>query len=123
MVGACRSNQAGGHAWVIDGYHDYSTTVDHVYMWYMASSDSLSYYQYDYCYTEAQKQQLIPDVNEGDIEHEYSYYSSKYLLMNWGWDGQNNNVKCWFSGSAWPSTNNDYTYNPTIVYNFRQEDA
>lgn len=126
MVGAY-ANQYGnyyldGHAWVIDGYHDYRTTIDAVYMWYMASADSLSYYNYDLCYTEEEKQLYIPDVNEGDIEHDYSYSSSQYLLMNWGWDGQNNNVKCWFSNNNWPTTNNNYPYNPVIIYNFRQED-
>jgi hypothetical protein len=120
MVGA--EGSAGKHAWVIDGYHDYRTTTDAVYMWYMASSDSLSYYNYDLCYTEEEKQLYIPDVNEGDIEHEYSYSSSQYLLMNWGWDGQYNNVKCWFSNGNWPTTNNSFPYNPIIIYNFRQED-
>lgn len=116
------NNYSGGHAWVIDGYHDYRTETDAVYMWYMASADSLSYYNYDLCYTEEEKQLYIPDVNEGDIEHDYSYSSSQYLLMNWGWDGQNNNVKCWFSNNNWPTTNNSFPYIPVIFYNFRQED-
>ncbi len=120
MVGA--NDGSSGHAWVIDGYHDYRTTTDAIYMWYRASADSLSYYDYTVCYTEAQKQQFIPDVNEGDIEHEYTYSAQQYLLMNWGWDGQDNNVKCWFSNGNWPTTNNDYPYNPVIIYNFRQED-
>ena len=60
--------------------------------------------------------------NDGEIEHEYSYSSFQYLLMNWGRDGLNNKVKCWFSNNNWPTTNNSFPYNPIIIYNFRQED-
>ena len=116
------NNYSGGHAWVIDGYHHYTTSIDRVYMWYRASADSLSYYEYDHCLTEAEMQSFFPNVNEGDIEHEYSNGISKYLLMNWGWDGEDNNVKCWFTGSEWPTTNNDYPYNPVILFNFREDE-
>ncbi len=116
-----------GHAWIIDGYKDYETITEKRYRWYMASSDSLSYYNYDLCYSEAQKQQLAPEVNEEDVFYEYAYYRNKYLNMNWGWDGDENGngspeigrlAFFIFPESTWPSNVNGYNYYPFIVASF-----
>lgn len=119
MVGAySTSYYTGGHVWVIDGYRDYEATVDKSYRWYMASSDSLSYYTYDLCYTEAEKQQYAPEANEEDIFHEYTYGSDTYLRMNWGWDGNGDTAHYYLSNSSWPTYVNGYNYYPMIVTDF-----
>lgn len=104
---------------VIDGYRDYEKRRDKSYRWYMATTDSLSYYNYDLCYTEDEKQQYAPDANEEDIFHEIVTTSNKYLKMNWGYDGYGDSGYYSFVGSSWPTGNNPYPYFPWIVYDFR----
>lgn len=90
VLSSARDATYGGHAWVIDGYQDDLSTTDNPYKWVIIPSDSLSYYSnidYDYVFSESEMQTQHPDVQENDIEHEYEYYTSHYLRMNWGWDG------------------------------------
>ena len=84
----------------------------------MAPSDSLSYYTYDLCYTEAEKQQYAPEANEEDIFHEYTYGSDTCLRMNWGWDGAGDTAHYFLSNSSWPTHVNGYNYYPMIVTDF-----
>lgn len=47
-------------------------------------------------------------------------YASEYLLMNWGWDGRNNNV--FISpglSDSWTVGDYDYKYDKKIYYDFR----
>lgn len=47
-------------------------------------------------------------------------YASEYLLMNWGWDGRNNNV--FISpglSDSWTVGDYDYKYDKIIYYDFR----
>ena len=54
------------------------------------------------------------------IEEDAGSYTSEYLLMNWGWDGRNNNV--FISpglSDSWTVGDYDYKYGKKIYYDFR----
>ncbi|MBQ9309478.1 MAG: C10 family peptidase [Bacteroidales bacterium] len=112
------------HAWVIDGYKQAQSVTDRQYRWYMAPSDSLSYYSgYEFCYTEAQKQQYAPDANEEEIYHIYEVMGGNFLRMNWGWDDDSDDGYYSMIDYNWPTgSNNSYKYHPWICYGFYQED-
>ena len=118
------SDFTNGHAWVIDGYHLNEQTVDKSYRWYIASSDSLSYYSgYDFCYTEAEKQLYAPDANEEEIYHIVETTGGNYLRMNWGWDGAYDSGYYAMIDYHWPVGNDiQYTYYPFITYGYYQEE-
>lgn len=47
-------------------------------------------------------------------------YTNNYLLMNWGWNGLDNNGYFASHPSAgWIGDNNNYKYNKEINYDFR----
>ena len=112
------------HAWVIDGYQSLRSYRDDSYLWRTVASDSLNYYSgYQYCYTEAQKQQYYPDAIEGEIYHVVDTTKWDYLRMNWGYNGNNDDGYYAMVDYHWPAswTGNSYPYDPWISYNFRQE--
>ena len=118
-------NYTNGHAWIIDGYRQYEKTRESEYRWYMAPPDSLGYYNYDLCYTEAQKQLYAPEANEEDVFYENIVLDkAQYLRMNWGWDGDGDNGYFHFPDNAWPTGWGQYSfpYYPQIVYNFRMDE-
>ena len=91
----------------------------------MAPPDSLGYYNYDLCYTEAQKQLYAPEANEEDVFYENIVLDkAQYLRMNWGWDGDGDNGYFHFPDNAWPTGWGQYSfpYYPQIVYNFRMNE-
>ena len=107
----------GNHVWVIDGYIQETTINTKTYQWRMVASDSLSYYNPAEICTEAQMQLLHPNIQEYDYEYSQSSYTSKYLLMNWGYDhstesaSYDNGLYSFYS-SGWSSST------PSILYNF-----
>lgn len=126
---SCLQTAGSGHSWVIDGYNVNECRSDQAYQWRLIPPDSLYYYDnidYDYVFTESQKQLYHPELEENQIEHNYSYYSDNYLLMNWGWDGENDNEGGQGQGhySIMPNWNvgtSNYCRNAKILHNFRQE--
>lgn len=79
-----------GHAWLIDGFKTNLVTTDVQYQWVIIPTDSLAYYATEVLLTESQKQILYPNVQEYDIEHNYTYSYDTKLKMNWGWNGSYN---------------------------------
>ena len=83
LVSGAESNNADGHAWLIDGYKKTVTQTDHQYKWVIMPPDSLQYYNninYNYVFTETEMQQFYPGIEENQIVHEYSYSTPSYLL-------------------------------------------
>ncbi len=112
-----------GHSWVIDGYNFDERRSDRAYQWRLIPPDSLYYYDnidYDYVFTENQKQLYHPELEEYQIEHNYSYYRDNYLLMNWGWDGDGDDGHYSISPN-WSINGYNFKYNAKILHNFRQE--
>lgn len=120
---SCFPTSGSGHSWIIDGYKVYETRTDQAYQWKTISTDSLSYYNnldYDYVFTESQKQLSYPDVEDGQIDHNYSYYRDNYLLMNWGCNGANDDG--YYSINAnWTANGVNFWKNAKIIHNFRQQ--
>lgn len=124
-VEICCSRSTGSrHSWLIDGYVKKTTTTDYPYRWRIIPTDSLVYYNnidYDYVLTESQKELLYPDVQENDVEHQYSVSSSDYLLMNWGWDGQYDDGRYSITPNWNPNAaTGNFNRNPLITYGFNQ---
>lgn len=128
---SCLQAAGGGHSWVIDGYSVDESRSDQAYQWKLIPPDSLRYYDninYDYVFTERQKQLYHPELEENQIEHNYSYYSDNYLRMNWGWDGDCDNDNGDGHGQGhysimpnWNVGTSNYCRNAKILHNFRQE--
>ena len=85
----------------------------------------MSYYSgYQYCYSEAQKQQYFPEAIEGEICHVVDTTNAKYLRMNWGNGGQNDDAYYSLANNdSWPQlwSGNHYPYNPWISYGYWQD--
>lgn len=118
LVSGKESNNADGHAWLIDGYKKTITRTDHQYKWVTMPPDSLQYYNninYNYVFTEAEMQQFYPDIEENEIVHEYSYSTPSYLLrMNWGWNGiYNGGLYAIIPDNSW-----EYYLNTTMITGF-----
>ncbi len=125
MVNAYQNaDYTGGHSWVIDGYWLCQQTTDELYDWRIVPSDSLSYYSgYQFCYSESQKQQYVPDATEEEIYRISSTIGGNYLRMNWGWEGSYDSGYYSMSDYHWPDGyDNCFKYHPFITYNFSQED-
>lgn len=111
-----------GHSWVIDGYQVKESRTDRAYQWRLIPPDSLCHYSnidYDHVYTEEQKQFYHPDLVENQVDHNYSYYRNNYLLMNWGWDGEDDDGH-YSINPNWTAGGVTYSLNARIIHNFRQ---
>lgn len=112
-----------GHCWLIDGYSYDDRVIDAPYQWKIIPSDSLSFYSninYDYVFSERQKQMYYPEVEENEIIHNYTPGTTgTYLLMNWGYDGQGDDG-FYSLLPEWTYGEDNYNRSPQIVYNFRQ---
>lgn len=120
---SCLQTDNTGHSWVIDGYSVDELRSDRAYQWKLIPPDSLTYYNnidYDHVFTESYKQLHHPELEEYQIEHNYSYYSSNYLLMNWGWDGDGDEGHYSISPD-WGINGYNFWRNAKILHNFRQE--
>lgn len=112
-----------GHSWVIDGYNYELRRSDRAYQWRLIPPDSLCYYDnidYDYVFTENQKQLYHPELEEYQIEHNYSYHRSDYLLMNWGWDADGDGGH-YSINPDWSNNGYNFCRNAKVLHNFRQE--
>lgn len=122
---SCLQTDNTGHSWVIDGYSVDERRSDRAYQWKLIPPDSLTYYDnidYDHVFTESHKQFYHPELEENQIEHNYSYYSNNYLLMNWGWDGDGDGDHGHYSICPnWSINGYNFKYNAKILHNFRQE--
>lgn len=119
---SCFTDSGNGHSWIIDGYKNFESRTEYAYQWRLIPPDSLNYYNnldYDYVLTEEQKQFLHPDVEENQIDRNYTYHREQYLLMNWGWDGEYDDAHYSISAN-WTVGNATYRNNAKILHNFRQ---
>lgn len=111
-----------GHSWVIHGYQISNYRTDRAYQWRLIPPDSLSYYNnlnYDYVFTEEQKQFLHPELVENQVEHNYTYHNDNYLQMNWGWDGKYNSGN-YSIDPNWTVNGQKFSREARIIHNFRQ---
>lgn len=114
-------SNAGGHAWIIDGYKCYRTQTDTPYKWEIMQTDSLQFYNnldYDYVLSSEDKERLYPEVYDGQIDHNYDYFDTYYLKMNWGYNGNGDsndyNTGCY----SWTVNGGTYNSSPMIIYGF-----
>lgn len=120
---SCFPDNGGGHSWVIDGYKVYEERTDNAYQWKLIPPDSLCYYNnidYDHVFTESHKQANYPELEEYQIDHNYTYYRNNYLLMNWGWDGEYDNAH-YSINPDWSVAGYNFWRDARIIHNFRQE--
>lgn len=75
-----------GHAWIIDGYVKRNLCYKLTYYWSKIYDSSL----WENCSVIDEDPDSIH--HEGDEEYEYLYTSLRFLKMNWGYDGQDNDV-------------------------------
>ncbi len=129
IIFAQKENSNEGHAWIIDGYRDYSNISDYQYKWVLMPPDSLDYHfkydqdiDIDHIFTEKEKQKYFPNLVEDEIVHEYSCYYERHLKMNWGYDGEGDDGKYSIIPSdKWAASGSDaYKRNAHMFYDFKQ---
>ena len=104
-------NDDGGHTWVIDGCVDITTTTTTTSTYYRYQEGEM----YDpgaVFLTDEEVLSLYPNAYDGMVIVSYNVVENKYLLMNWGWNGNydDGHYSISPSGSDWQSfTNNIYT--------------
>jgi hypothetical protein len=91
-----------GHAWVIDGYQDDRIKYSYTYVWYYVGDTPTS------------------EHYNGEMETNSTTTSTRYFIMNWGWDGNHDSGRFLPSGDWIVSDYNPET-NTTVTYNFRYE--
>lgn len=74
-------NQDRYHAWLIDGYDEYSLCYLLTYVWTKIYDQTL----WEECYVIDTEPTSVHQ--EGDNDFEYEYVTERYLKMNWGYDG------------------------------------
>ena len=85
-----------GHCWIIDGYYHLRQNSSTTYAYYYvddASSVSGTYMGYDVesVYSNLEMKSIYPGYCNGCQLTDSAVYNTKYLLMNWGWDGEDDN--------------------------------
>ncbi len=74
----------------------------------------MTYVEVEGIYTQEEVNSLHPGVLNGTIEFTTSTQNYKYLRMNWGYDGDNDdNLYGIYSGSDWDG----YNFSRQIYYN------
>lgn len=114
--------QYGGHCWIIDGYLHRIRHSSATYQYFYIESEeekqnilnSMTYLEVEGFYTQEEVNSLHPGVLNGTIEFTTSTQNYKYLRMNWGYDGDNDdNLYGIYSGSDWDG----YNFSRQIYYN------
>lgn len=107
------NNQNSGHAWIIDGLVDRTFSTDSTIIYYAYQTGVL--YPTGAIYlTDAEAHLECPNIYDGWSRHTHYSDSTKYLLMNYGWDGQNDNG-CYSIDTS--NSNWIYSVSPLILYN------
>lgn len=123
MIMADPTGGAGKHAWVIDGYHETSTTTDYHYEWHLIW-DRIPNAEYEEFYSIEQMEAIDPNIYEGKSVTERRTSFDRYLLMNWGYDSSvevinyNNGHYYVHDNAIWQAGPISYQPNKWIIYNF-----
>lgn len=131
-----------GHAWVIDGLSETKTDIKNTYEWrvvtvenndnktrlnpnlrpnedavYSSLSDVYQYFDKVIEYDRAINMGMQP----GQQETSTLSKSIRKFLMNWGWDGDCDNIEYSLSATQWEVPFRTYQYNTKIYYNLRKK--
>lgn len=129
-----------GHQWVIDGMHISEKVLRYDYVWELVyvplpeGYHNLDEYGYPYegdpiydnlwlTYEEFLPEHVAVERNIRITQTEVKIeeYKDNYLLMNWGWDGKDDDNKYALSvSSVWNAGNWGYHYKKKIQYNIRK---
>lgn len=104
------SAQENGHAWLIDGYKEFSNCYILTYVWTKIYNQTL----WEECYEIDTEPTSVHQ--EGDEDFEYEYTSEKYLKMNWGWDGLYDDIFVTIGSSGSWSANNYQSRWCNLIY-------
>lgn len=111
-----------GHCWIIDGYLHRIRHSSATYQYFYIESEeemqiilnSMQYIEVEGIYSQEEVNSLHPGVLNGTIEFTTSTQNYKYLRMNWGYDGENDdNLYGIYSSSDWDG----YNTSRQIYYN------
>ncbi len=114
LIVASTPGNSNYHAWIIDGCYDKTTTTTTTSTYYQYNP-SATYPSNAVYLTEEEVYSAYPDAYDGMqiVDSSYSNYS-RYLLMNFGWDGDYDNGHYSVLGTGWTP---NYTSNMQIYYN------
>lgn len=115
-----------GHSWVIDGYQKQGTSYIYNYVWDLLSYDPMydnpdpnNPYVESISYDDGNAMGLYDSKTESDANN---YYST-FLLMNWGWDGDSDNVifSIYPTGAdaPWNVNGHYFQYQQSMIWDFR----
>lgn len=102
-----------GHAWVIDGYEDKKRKTTYTYRWEWVGDGDGGIYPL----ATAKKSTSTEEVYDGMIETYSSTYSTRYLIMNWGWNGSYDTGR-YISNSGWEASIYNFRYEKEIICDF-----
>lgn len=112
-----------GHCWIIDGYYhlrqDSSTTYAYYYV-DDVSSVSGTYMGYDVesVYSNLEMEAIYPGYCNGCQVTDEAVYNNRYLLMNWGWEGKDdNNYYSIYNQDPWLAGGYSFYLDRTIYHN------
>lgn len=118
------SNKTGGHAFIIDGWRQTRRYTCIYYYWEKVPyNDSLFDEYYNDPYNDYYLEEMARDIY-GDFEPGVVYeeilppYLIEYLKMNWGYDGDSDDVLVYSEPSSWHCGPVTYQYYPEIFYGF-----
>lgn len=114
LIVASKPGNSNYHAWIIDGCYDNTTTTTTTSTYYQYNP-SANYPLNAVYLTEDEVYSAYPDAYDGMQIIESSYNNNtRYLLMNFGWDGDYDDGHYSILGTGWAQ---NYTNNKQIYYN------
>lgn len=113
----------GGHAWLIDGIVKRHRSIRSEYRWEPVIVDhtkgdvepTLGDYE-EVLHINAAR---VSGIREYDRKYKYYDNDSRYLQMNWGWDGDGNSLEFSPNAEIWSAGGHNYRYNKRIFFNVR----
>ena len=123
VIMTATDNMYGTHTWVIDGYKTVQNYTSTVYAWYpvellpegMVAVDYMNVYDL---------LEIHPDLMIGTQEVSNTYpLTSKYFMMNWGYDGEGDDILYYASPSAvWSVYNYSFNTKKAMHYNIQPQE-
>lgn len=112
------------HAWVIDGYYDRKQVIDYVYEWRLALYGSQDWLDADLHISQNAMPSFDPNMFDGKFEIIRRTITTQYLLMNWGWDEDNDSIALndghYSIICDWYANGYHFTDNPWVIYSFAE---
>lgn len=113
----------GGHAWLIDGIVNRNRSIRSEYQWepvivdYSKGETEPSLGNYE----EVLHINAARSMGIREYDRTYNVYdnNSRYLQMNWGWDGGGNSMEFSPNAEIWSAGGHNYRYNKRIYFNLR----